>query len=151
MNNTLLVLDLNKTLIFRKNKNIIIKRPYLEEFKEFCFSRSDVAIYTSMLQKNINLKEIFNEKEISKLIFVWDRKKTLSDKDGINEWDTIKSLDKIKQKYPEYKKIIIIDDSENKLRFIDNYNKIIITPFEDINESEEVLKKLITEIEIRIK
>jgi len=151
MNNTLLVLDLNKTLILRKNKNIIIKRPYLEEFKEFCFSRSDVAIYTSMLQKNINLKEIFNEKEISKLIFVWDRKKTLSDKDGINEWDTIKSLDKIKQKYPEYKKIIIIDDSENKLRFIHNYNKIIIPPFEDINESEEVLKKLITEIEIRIK
>ena len=150
-NNILLVLDLNKTLILRKSHNNVIKRKYFKEFKEFCFSVSDVSIYSSMLEKNMELNRIFTDEEIKKLIFVWDRKKTIIDKDGYNSWDSIKSLDIIREEYPNYEKIIIIDDSESKLRFVSKDNKIIIQPFVKEDESEEVLKELINEIEKRIK
>ena len=146
---TLLVFDINGTLLLRKNNNVYVRNG-LQKLKDYCFSIADVAIYTSMLNKNIKLEHIFSNDEIERLVFIWDRSKTIKDKNGINKWDTLKSLEYIKKEYPNYDKIIIIDDSENKLRFIPIENKIIINPFENINENDGVLVELIDLIKSKL-
>ena len=145
MTEVLLVFDLNGTLLLRKNGRTYLRKN-LNELKKICFSIADVAIYTSMLAKNIKLNEIFTNEEIKKLKFVWDRSRTIKDEEGINEWDTIKDLNMVIKEYPDYKSIIFIDDSPNKLRHISEGNKIIIAPFVDIKEEDNVLEDLINSI-----
>ena len=145
----LLIFDLNGTLILRR-KGEIHTRKNLKELKDFCFSIADIGIYTSMLYKNLKLEEIFSKEEEMKLKFIWDRSKTLKDEDGVNEWDTIKSLDNLIIEFPHYDKIIIIDDSHKKVRYIDNKNKIIIPSFTDHKEKENVLINLIDEIKFKL-
>lgn len=145
----LLVLDLNKSLILRVNGKVHVRKN-IKAFVKFCFSIGDVAVYTSMLPKNIDLTYIFTNEMIKKLIFVWDRSKTFLDSQGTNSWDTLKSIDLIKTEYPNYERIIMVDDSPNKLRYIDPIDKIIIPPFEDIKEEGDVLIKLMEEIKDRL-
>ena len=145
MTELLLVFDLNGTLLLRKNGRTYLRKN-LNELKKICFSIADVAIYTSMLSKNIKLDEIFTNEEIKKLKFVWDRSRTIKDEEGINEWDTIKDLNMVIKEYPDYKSVIFIDDSPNKVRYIPENNKIVIAPFVDIKEKGNVLEDLINSI-----
>jgi hypothetical protein len=146
MSKLLLILDLNKVLILRKN-NKVYKRNHLPTFLKFCFGYADVAIYTSMTKKNVDLilPQIMSSVEISQLIFIWDNLHT--DKDpgpyGPNrpEWSTIKSIDKIKVTY-KYDRYIIIDDSADKLRFNDPKDFYICNPFEDPKKTDDELLEL---------
>ena len=145
----LIILDLNGTLILRKGDKVYLRKN-LKEFKDFCFSIADVAVYTSMQLKNIKLEEIFTHEEINKLIFVWDRSKTMKDPEAINKWDTIKNLGVIISKYPNYKRYIIIDDSPNKVRFIHGDCKLLVPPFENEKESENVLLEIIDKLKEKL-
>ena len=143
----LIILDLNGTLMLRKKDKVYLRKN-LSEFKNYCFSVADVAIYTSMMSKNIKLAKYFTDDEINKLIFVWDRKKTRPDKDGTKGWETIKSLESVYIEYPNYKNVIIIDDSNEKLRYIPTNNKIIVPSFTDEKEEDNILLDIMERIKL---
>jgi len=142
----LLVLDLDGTLLLRKHKKIH-KRKYLNEFLEYCFNNYNVAIYTSMLKNNMQatLNTIMTPNQIDKLLFIWCREYTIPDPDPINRWDTIKSIKLIQDVYNYH--IILVDDSERKVRFENPNNIILVKQFIDVNESENELKELQVKIE----
>ena len=142
----LIILDLNGTLILRKNKKVYYRKN-LKEFIEYCLSIADVAIYTSMINKNIDLKGIIDK---DKLQFIWDRSETIPDPESTNNWDTIKTLDKVFKEYPHYKNVLLIDDSERKVRFLDHSNYIVCKSYENVNEKEDILLKLIEKIKIKL-
>ena len=144
MKNSLIVLDLDGLLIYRlPNKNYIV-RPGLDEFISFCLFLGDIAFFSSMLRKNIIdiLITLFSPYVRKKIKYIWDRNYTDVDPEKINEWDTIKSYDKV-QKLTNYmyKKIIMCDDDYRKLRFnpIDSY--IIVQPFKG-EKNDDHLQKL---------
>jgi hypothetical protein len=133
-------MDLNKFLILRKDKKIF-RRKFMIEFLTECLKSFDVGIYTSMILKD-QLRTMIPPKFIDKFIFVWDRSKCIKDPEGVNKWDTLKSLELVKAEY-SYSNILFLDDSLNKLRHIPADNKIIVAPFEDLSEEGEVLKDLL--------
>ena len=147
----LLILDINKTLVLRINGKIH-KRKGLTKFIDSILEIYDVAVFTSMTKKNLDLllPKIFTPEQISKLIFIWDREYTDPDPDRKEgEWSTIKNIDKIKNLY-KYERYLLIDDSYDKVRF-NQPDEILICPaFEDINESGLTLNDLITKIKMKL-
>jgi len=145
----LLVFDLNRTLI-KRTKNSVICRKYLKTFLEYCFSKYSIGIYTSMVKHNTDsvLKSIMTEDQLHALMFIWDREYTYPDPEPITKWDTIKYVSSISKEYPGYK-ILLIDDEFKKVRFNDDKNILVVTPFEDKND--DLLLEIIARIEIKIK
>jgi len=153
---TLLVFDLNGTLILRKkNRNgyKIVKRNGLIDFLSDCFNNYDVAIFTSMLKINMDnaLCTILKSEQLDKLVFKWDRDYTDRDPKGNNSWSTTKSIKKIQDHLEsigrKYKNILIIDDDYNKLRHNPVENIIICKSF-ILNEDE---KNMLKDLQIIIK
>jgi hypothetical protein len=73
----LLIFDMNGVLGDRepfrpKQKRRFFKRPHLEEFLEYCTQHFEIAVWSSCLEKNIDIS-IFG-KFVDRLMFVWSSK-----------------------------------------------------------------------------
>ena len=148
----LLILDLDETLIYSTESTLagaedfivdeyfVYKRPGLDKFLDFISPIYDVAIWTSSSEdyaqevvKNIfpqyyPLKFIYGRTKCT-LTFLWDQ----------NEYIYAKNLSKLKKKKYSLEKILIIDDSPEKLKR--NYgNHIRVEPFVGSNDDIELFR-----------
>lgn len=136
MNQKLLILDLDETLIyssemlledepdFRIGIFYTYKRPYLNEFLEFCFENFEVAVWTSSTRtyaKEI-LRNILNENQ--KLKFLYSRERcTFSFDEELLENFYSKKLTKLRRRGVNLESVIVIDDSPEQWR--DSYGNLV--------------------------
>ena len=148
----LLILDLDETLIYSTESTLagaedfivdeyfVYKRPGLDKFLDFISPIYDVAIWTSssedyaqevvknIFPQNYPLKFIYGRTKCT-LTFLWDQ----------NEYIYAKNLSKLKKKKYSLEKILIIDDSPEKLKR--NYgNHIRVEPFVGSNDDIELFR-----------
>jgi Dullard-like phosphatase family protein len=148
----LLILDLDETLIFSTeyklagsedfivDKYFVYKRPGLDKFLDFISPIYDVAIWTSssedyaqevvknIFPQNYPLKFLYGRTKCT-LTFLWDQ----------NEYVYVKNLSKLKKKKYSLEKVLIIDDSPEKLKR--NYgNHIRVEPFMGANDDIELFQ-----------
>ncbi len=137
----LLVLDLDETLIYSTKSRLsypedfmlgeycVYKRPGLDKFLEFISQNFSVAIWTSSTEDYAQevVKNIFPQNY--PLQFIYGRSKcTITFLHESNEYIYAKNLSKLKHKNYSLEKILIIDDSPEKLKR--NYgNHIRVEPF----------------------
>ncbi|HEX7358046.1 MAG TPA: HAD family hydrolase [Ignavibacteriaceae bacterium] len=146
----LLILDLDETLVYSKksrlsfNEDFIVgdyfvyKRPGLDEFLESIKKHFDVAIWTSSTEDYAQevVNNIFPEKYPLKFIF-GRTKCTLTFLFEENEYIYAKNLSKLKRKNYSLERILIVDDSPEKLRR--NYgNHIRVEPFTGLKDDNEL-------------
>jgi hypothetical protein len=131
-NKVLIVLDIHGVL-FKKVNNKYIPAENVKDFLAFCYANFNVGYYSSMIKSNIikSLNLLLSESQLKETIFIYDRTKCEIDIMGDNPWDTLKSIDIIKLEYPNYSKIIICDDTYNKLRYNPIENYILVNPDND--------------------
>lgn len=115
--NTLIIFDLNGVLARRSRKNWII--PYeVDTFLERLSKFADIAIWTSTTRRNA-------EHAVKSLciapVFVWYREDTPMN--SLVPHGTLKNLSLIKKNW-KYSRYLIIDDSEDKIQFNDEREKI---------------------------
>lgn len=152
---TLILLDLDDSLIYQTGPGKFIYRQGLYEFLNHCLCTYHVGIFTSKVKKNVDLilNKMISYKQRKLLRYELSREYTLPDPDPIHEWDTIKNLnfiDKCFNLRKIYKKIIIIDNDPRKLRFNLEENILICESFK-IGEHPGILKKLQQQIKDKIK
>lgn len=159
----LLILDINGVLCCKVNKSEppsnlerielysydVLLRPGYREFLDFCFSKYQVAFFTSTIEHNalIILKSMLTPEQMEKVVFKWFRDKTRMDIEN-GTYATAKILsDVFTDQYTKYN-TIICDDSLDKLRFNNSENTLIFPEFKgDINDHvlinmpEEIIKK----------
>ncbi|XP_049934689.1 uncharacterized protein LOC116257445 isoform X2 [Nymphaea colorata] len=161
----LLILDLNGLLVdvidsFRRHlpqrkpdkkigRRLVFKRPFCDEFLEFCFRRFDVGIWSSLMMRNLQpVVEFLLGNMRSKLLFCWDgsfctitgvytienRRKPL----------VLKELKKIWEKEWEKEQYtpsctLLVDDSPYKALFNPAYTGIFPRPFMLHHEDDNAL------------
>ena len=111
MDDKLLILDLDETLVYATDKQLAIahdfiagqylvyERPYLKEFLEYCLNEFNVAVWTS--SNEVYAAAIVNQLFGSnhQLKFVWARKRCVRKFDPeYYDWFYIKDLKKVKKK-----------------------------------------------------
>lgn len=136
----LLILDIDETLVhatkvplnipydFSLANYFVYKRPYVDDFIDFCMDRFDVALWTSSTAgyATIMADELFKNK---KLHFVWSRKRCtqrINNEDKCYIW--FKKLSKVKKLGFGLEKVLVVDDSPEKHE--KNYGNLIqVRPF----------------------
>jgi len=155
MKDKLLILDLDETLIFSTiikqpfkedfivEKYFVYKRPGLKEFINFASNNFELAVWSSSTSDyaQIIVNNIFDSPEILK--FIWAREKCISKMDlESHMYYWIKDLKKIKKFAFDLEKVLVIDDSPEKL--IRNYgNHIPVSPFNGDPKDDELFKLII--------
>ena len=167
-NKKLLVLDLDETLIYSSESKLnrehdfivsdyfVYKRPFLDDFLEYCRQNFCISIWTSA--------DIFYAKRIIDLIFteddhfefIWTRDKCTNYFDSeLLEYIPVKNFKKIKNKGYDLNHVICLDDSPEK--HIKNYGNLVrVKPYFGEDEDKELLflieylKKLKIESNIRM-
>lgn len=151
MNDKLLILDLDETLVYASEENIgyghdfeaghffVYNRPHLQEFLEFCFEQFRVAVWTSSGEDYAEavVNSVFGGH--SKLEFVWARNRCVQRFDPhFYEYYFIKDLRKVKKRGFLLDHIIMVDDTPKKL--MRNYGNLVrVSPFEGDRRDEELL------------
>ena len=160
MKDKLLILDLDETLIyssltklsspedFTVDQYIVYKRPGLENFLKFISENFKLAVWTSSTSDYAEgiVKQLFLDQSILK--FVWARERCVSKIDiESREQYWVKDLKKVKKLGFDLEKILVIDDSPEKLER--NYgNHIPMIPFlgdpkdDELPRLENFLEKL---------
>ena len=142
----------DKYLFVKENNIHIFTRKNINIFLNILFEKYDVAIYTSITNKNLKkiIDFIFIGDQKKMLKFIWARDKTYPDFTSTNNFDTIKKLDNIPGNYSE-NNIIICDDSLKKIRNIPIKNKIIIQKYSFYYDysNKEYLIYLLDEIQLK--
>jgi len=148
----LLVLDLDETLIHATDKSeykhhfvvgpyIVFKRPYLENFLNFCNEHFEIGVWTSSTEDYANriIKEIIPEHINIK--FLWSRDRCIREMNyETNEINWVKDLKKLKKKGYSLSNIIVVDDSPGKLKR--QYGNLVrVEPFFGKDDDSE-LKRL---------
>jgi RNA polymerase II subunit A small phosphatase-like protein len=145
----LLILDLDETLIhanvdlvhdkysYKLPFHYVYNRPHLNDFLLQANKHYSLAVWSSATDDYVNdiIKNSFPE-EI-KLVFAWDRSHcTQRFDENFGSLIYVKNLRKVKQMGFPLERVLIIDDSPEKLKL--NYgNVILIKPFEgNLNDSE---------------
>lgn len=140
-NQHLIIFDLDETLIhstevelnhkcdFRVGKYFTYKRPNVEKLLSYCINRFMIAVWSSATElytKSV-VQHIFPE--VDKLCFVWSRDKCTYRVDlESDEFIWIKNLKKVKKLGFDLDKVIVVDDSPEKLMF--NYGNLLrVDPF----------------------
>lgn len=137
----LLVLDLDETLIHAAERKLerdfdfivgqyfVYKRPFLNEFLEFCFENFEVAVWTSSTRNYAEkvIENIFGYRH--SVSFVWARERcTISfDEEERTNFHEKKIL-KIKNRGYDLRSVIVVDDSPEKWR--SSYGNLVrVKPF----------------------
>lgn len=151
MSQPLLILDLDETLIYATETPLdrpedfcvgqyyIYRRPHLSEFINYCFTRFDVALWTTATEDYA--EEVAEKIGLlsSQLVFLWSLKKcTRRFYPELGQEVYVKKLSKVKKFNYALENVLMIDDSPEKM--VDNYgNHIHIAPFEGDPRDEELL------------
>lgn len=112
----LVILDLNGIISLshdRPQTNL-----YAINFVKSLQTKYDVAVWTSTTFRNAQspIAECF--KNSTPAVFEWYRDKTDPDPEiGFNPYATIKNISKVRQEFPQYENILIVDDNFYKIRF----------------------------------
>ncbi len=151
----LLILDLDETLIFaeetplerkedfRAGQFFVYKRPYLQEFIEFCLEHFEVAVWTSSTKNyaTVIVENIFpNPVE---LVFFWARERcTMSfDFDEYQHFHE-KKMHKVRRQGYDLSKVIVVDDSPEK--WLNSYGNLVrVKPFFGDKDDNELNKLMI--------
>ena len=163
----LLILDLDETLIyaaaeplgracdFQTGPYSVYKRPFLEEFLSQCAQWFDLAVWTTSLEDYAAsiVQHIFpGDKELS---FVWARERcTRSFNSETAEQFWIKDLKKLKKQGYLLARIIVVDDSPEKLER-QYANLVRVNPFlgdpcdRELNLLKSFLEHLATVDDVR--
>jgi hypothetical protein len=108
------------------------KRPGLEEFLDFVFEHFHVAIWSSVMKKNIDQLAEFalGSERYAKLLFVFDQTYCHPE---VNPDDAkkplfLKNLTEVWKKFPEHGQdtTIIVDDNEKKLKYNHPNNVVVV-------------------------
>ena len=149
----LLVLDLDETLIHSSQKEFadvrsdfcigdywVYNRPFLNEFLDFVYNNFKVGIWSSASDDYVEaiMKQIL-PKDYA-IEFVWGRTKCSLKRDyDLDSYFYTKPLKKLKNKGYLLERILIVDDSNEKVK--DNFgNAIYVKAFTGVPDDE--LKKL---------
>jgi len=104
-------------------------RDDVESFLHELFSKYDIAIYSSSTKPTVVtcLKLVMTKEQQQRLLFILDRRFTLSDPEGPEAHSTIKSLEYVCiSQGLQLNQVIIIDDDACKVRTISDKNKIVL-------------------------
>lgn len=162
---TLLVLDLNRLLVERKHSSkykgdhgyqfitpngyCVFVRPYTKEFLRYAFHSFNVGIWSCMNYRNTHtiVKRILTKKQQNQLQFVMSQEDCYSTgeykMDGSPTF--YKSLNKLWKKpklHRFYNRTLLIDDSENKIKYNPDYTSIHPTSFNHNYKNDKELKAL---------
>jgi hypothetical protein len=131
----LILLDVNG-LLGTKTKDTFKLHSGAKSFISFCYDIARVGIFSSMYRKNIFkvLDDILTEEQKHDMYVIFDRDSCVSDPAAENPWDTIKNLNLIRGTCSKFKKIILCDDTESKVRFNDDNEVIVSTDYEYIKK-----------------
>jgi RNA polymerase II subunit A small phosphatase-like protein len=125
----LLVLDLDETLVFATEEKLereadfmvgqyfVYRRPFLDEFLEFCFENFEVAVWTSSTRNYAGkiIESIFHKKD--EISFFWARERcTVSFDMEEREYYLQKKMHKVRRRGYDLKGVIVVDDSPEKWR-----------------------------------
>jgi len=141
MDQKLLILDLDETLIFSSEEPLdrpedfkvgeyyTYKRPGVDVFLEFVFSHFNVAVWTSSEANYARQAVASLFPAVERLRFIWTRDRcTVRTDQETREFYWVKDLKKAKRAGFPLEQILVIDDSPEKLQR--NYgNYIRIEPF----------------------
>lgn len=144
-----LVLDLDETLIHAATKPLVTepdfqvgpfsvyRRPYLAEFLESCFSSFEVAVWTSAGRDYASevIGPVFGARPLN---FFWSSERC-TQRTNLDTYEryTVKDLKKIKRLGISLDRVLMVDDSPEKLER--NYgNHVWIRPFEGDPEDSEL-------------
>jgi RNA polymerase II subunit A small phosphatase-like protein len=146
----LLILDLDETLIwareslreapydFRACQYYVTRRPFLAEFLAAVFEWFRVAVWTSSGEQYADavVSELFGR--TAPLEFVWNATRCtqrLDEETGVPCW--LKDLGRVKRKGFPLERVLVIDDSPEKLRR--HYgNRLPVSPFEGNEDDREL-------------
>ena len=124
----LLILDIDETLVHATEQDLgrpcdfetewyfVFKRPYVDEFLSYCFKNFKVAIWTSA--GDVFAQEIYHKliKPVGKPLFIWSSARCTPTLNPENfETIEVKNLDKVKKKGFSLSKVIMVDDTPEKL------------------------------------
>lgn len=141
MKEKLIILDLDETLIYSSLEKLsskedflvgdyfVYKRPNLDMFLKFIQNNFQLAVWSSSTSDYAEgiVKQLFLDQSILK--FIWAREKCVSKLDiESREQYWVKDLKKVKKLGFDLEKVLVIDDSPEKLQR--NYgNHIPVIPF----------------------
>lgn len=151
----LLILDLDETLVYATEVKLeyqqdfivgqyfVYKRPFLQEFIQFCLENFDVSIWTSSTSNYATkiVEEIFpNPYELK---FFWSRLRcTIRYDEELQETYFEKMMSKVRKRKYDLAKVIVVDDSPEKWR--NSYGNLIrVKPFFGEAEDNELQKLII--------
>lgn len=156
----LLILDIDETLVFSTltpldrsedfmiDQYFVYRRPYLNDFFPFCLDNFQTAVWSSSSPSYAETMMDHISPEAGKLEFIWSREQCTQRIDaetGQLYW--LKNLKKIKRRGYDLDRVLMIDDSPEKLQ--KNYgNHLLVRPFLGDESDNELLdlKKYLTHI-----
>jgi TFIIF-interacting CTD phosphatase-like protein len=154
----LLILDLDETLIYATEEVLerqedfmvgpyfVYKRPFLQEFIEFCRENFDIAVWTSSTQNYA--VEIVNEifPNPNELKFLWSRLRcTISFDEEERESFLEKKMTKVRKRGYDLNKVIVVDDLPQVWR--NSYGNLVHTKSFFGEPEDNELEKLIVYLE----
>ncbi len=149
----LLILDLDETLIYAAEERsecepdfivgryFVYKRPFLEDFLEFCFGNFDVAVWTTAAESYAEeiLKAILKANQ--KLQFLWTRRRcTLVFDEEEREHFFAKRMSKLRRRKFNLESIIVVDDNPNVWKY--SYGNLVRASRFEGDENDKELKLL---------
>lgn len=146
----LLILDLDETLIYATEEKLereadfvvgqyfVYRRPFLDEFLEFCFTNFEIAVWTSSTRNYATeiLENVFNS--TYQTAFFWSREKcTIGFDMEEREHFFEKKMTKVRNRGYDLKSVIVVDDSPEKWR--SSYGNLVrVKPFFGENDDDEL-------------
>jgi len=151
--NTLLILDLDETLIYASEKQLdresehrvgpysVYERPFLREFLGEVAERFQLAVWSSSSPAYAGaIVQLIFPPEIE-LKFVWGRDRCVQKYDG--EWQTtyyVKDLRKVERLGYDLQRLLIVDDTPHKCER--NYGNAVYVP-EFIGDRDDTVLRLL--------
>ena len=143
-------------------------RPYCKEFMDHMLQHYRVGFYSSTTEKNAKpisdalvtigpspiieeCQQFVNDTPIdqSHVLFYWFRDRTRPDPER-GGFETIKLVSDIRLEY-DYEKVLLVDDSSDKLRFNNPDDVLVCKSYDSDNDNDgEYLLELIDEIDRRM-
>ena len=159
----LIILDLNKTLIYRQHiseKATIARKPDFEFSKYKCYFRSDLKLFLDYIFQNYEvgvwtsakrsnsiqvIDRIFKDR---KLAFIYTRETCTDVKNTDSDFSSFKDVEKVVFKNPKYnvENTLIIEDSDEKYKHAIKKNVMNISPYTG-NQEDLEFKKIIDTLE----
>ena len=153
MDRPLLILDLDETLVsasaeprdhweFRVGAYYVVRRPHLEQFLQRIFEWYAVAVWTSSGETYAEELVPIIFRDPSQLEFCWAAPRCTRRYDlDLRQHYAVKDLKKVRRRGYSLERVVMIDDSPEKLER--NYgNHLRIAPFEGDPDDRELLAVL---------